>query len=185
MAAEVEYTPSTKDMMSLQATMHRYHEGLDQHDNKLMASAFTEDGTVAVIVNGKLNRSVTRDQIAVNGLMGGGPPGAPGEGAVAGGPPPGGSTAPAAGPVGPPASGPGALQASEGMGDLWHFTEIDSYFKFESPTRATHYAYWMDVHVHEQSHSSTLGVPGHYDDVFVKRHGQWLFLSRKIVVGTK
>lgn len=190
LAAEVEYTPSMKDTMSLQDTMHRYHEGLDQHDNKLMASAFTEDGTLSVIVNGQVNRSVTRDQMAVGGLMGGGAPGAPGAGATPGGPPPGGpppgaSAAPAAGPGGSAPPAPGAAQASGEPGDLWHFTEIDSYFKFESPTRATHYAYWMDVHVHDQTHSSTLGVPGHYDDIFVKRHGRWLFLSRKIVVGTK
>jgi hypothetical protein len=70
-------------------------------------------------------------------------------------------------------------------GNLWHFTDVNSFFTFESPTRATHYAYWMDVHVHEESNSSTLGIPGHYEDVFVKQNGQWLFLSRKIFVGTK
>jgi len=173
MAAESEYTPTNKDMMSIQATMHRYHEGLDKSDNKQMASAFTEDGTLTIIDHGKARDPVTHAQMAAGGLLGGGAPpgGAP-------------SGAPAAPNGGAPASPNGGAPAME-MGDLWHFTEVNSYFKFESPTRATHYAYWMDVHVHEESHSSTLGIPGHYEDVFVKRNGQWLMLSRKIFVGTK
>jgi len=164
MAAGSEYTPTMKDMMSIQATMHRYHEGLDKSDNKVMASAFTEDGTLTIIDHGKAQSPVSRDQMAAGGLFGGGPP------------PGGRSGAPAVPNGAPPAMG---------MGALWHFTEVNSYFNFESPTRATHYAYWMDVHVHEESNSSTLGIPGHYEDVFVKQKGQWLMLSRKIFVGTK
>jgi hypothetical protein len=152
--------------------MHRYHEGLDKHDNKAMASAFTEDGTVAVIDRGKQVSAATHDQIVTGGLMGGqAPP------AAANGSPAGSGNAPAAGDN----AGPPPVDAA----GLWHFTEINSYFEFESPTRATHYAYWMDLHVHEESRSSTLGLPGHYEDIFVKRNGQWLFLSRKIIVDTK
>jgi hypothetical protein len=162
-AAESEYTPTTKDMMSIQGAMDRYHEGLDKHDNKLMASAFTQDGTLALINHGKTMTTVGHDQMAIGGLLGSEPPP----------PPPG---APPGTPSGAPAVEPG---------ELWHFSDINGHFKFESPTRATHYAYWMDVHVHEESNSSTLGIPGHYEDVFVKRNGQWLFLARKVFVGTK
>jgi len=162
MAADSEYIPTTTDMMSIQAAMHRYHEGLDKHDNKLMASAFTEDGMFIIIDHGKEVSKLSHDQMAVgNGN----------------GPPPGGTN-------GAPALPNGGAAPAE-TGELWHFTDVNSYFKFETPTRATHYAYWMDVHVHEESHSSTLGIPGHYEDVFVKRNGQWLFLSRKVFVGTK
>ena len=150
-AGEVEYTPTMKDMMSIQGTLHRYHEGLDQHDNKLWASAFAKDGTMTMIDHAR-RMILTRDQIASNGLMGNAP---------------GGPTLPA------------------GIGELWHFSEINSYFRFESPTRATHYSYWMEVHVHHESNSSTLAVPGHYEDVLVKRKGEWLFFSRTVVVGDK
>jgi len=47
-AADSSYTPSGKDLMSIQQAMHRYHEGLDKQDNRLMASAFGEDGTVTM-----------------------------------------------------------------------------------------------------------------------------------------
>lgn len=161
-----DYIPTTKDTASIQAAMHRYHQGLDKQDNKLMASAFTEDGTLTIVDHGKERSTVSRTQIAAGGLMGGGPP--PG------------------GPDGAPAgSGQALPPIPNGGGELWHFTDVNSYFKFESPTRATHYAYWLDVHVHEESRSSTLGIPGHYEDVFVKRNGEWLLLSRKIFVGTK
>jgi len=173
MASEVEYVPTMKDMMSIQATLHRYHAGLDKRDNKLWASAFAEDGKMTMI-NRDRQMTLTRDQIAKNGLMGDGSTGAGGE-AAAGGSAPGGAP--------PPEAGGGALPP--GMGELWHFSEINGYFKFESPTRATHYSYWMEVHAHEESNSSTLAVPGHYEDVLVKRKGEWLLLSRKVVIGDK
>jgi len=169
--AGTEYTPTMKDMMSIEAAMHRYHEGLDKGEYKVMASAFTQDGTLTIIDHGKAQKPVTHDQIAVGALYGDAPP-------------PGARGAPAV-PNGGSAAAPDRNTPAMDMGALWHFTEVNSYFEFESPTRATHYAYWMDVHVHEESHSSTLGVPGHYEDVFVKRNGAWLILSRKVLVGTK
>lgn len=166
------YTPTMKDMMSIEAAMHRYHEGLDKSEYKVMASAFTPDGTLTIIDHGKAQKPVSHDQIAVGALYGDAPP----PGARGGTPAVPNGTSPAA---------PDRNTPAMDMGALWHFTEVNSYFEFESATRATHYAYWMDVHVHEESHSSTLGVPGHYEDVFVKRNGEWLILSRKILVGTK
>jgi hypothetical protein len=151
--------------MSIQQAMHRYHEGLDKQDNRLMASAFGEDGTVTMVVDGRDIVTVKKEQIALTGIA----------------PPPG---APSGSSPGPAGSATTPLPALE-PGELWHFTDINSSFKFESPSRVTHYAYWLDVHVHQDSHSSTLGIPGHYEDVLVKRNGQWLFLSRTIYVGTK
>jgi hypothetical protein len=178
-AAEPGYTPTTKDMVSVKASIHRYLEGLDKHDNKLMASAFAEDCILTLIDNGQvLVRVQGRDKIAKGGLMGDHPP--PGFK----GPPPG-APLPPPGAAGkgmpPPAAGappPGAM-----MGDIWHFTAND-YFHFESPTRATHYGYWMDLHP-GSDRRSWVGIPGHYEDVLVKRDGQWLILDRKIFVGTK
>lgn len=167
-----EYTPTMKDMRSLEGAMHRYHQGFDKGEYKVMASAFTQDGTLTIIDHGKEQKPVSHDQIAVGALFGDAPP-------------PGARSGTPAVPNGGSPAVPGGSSPAMDMGALWHFTEVDSYFTFESPTRATHYAYWMDVHVHEESHSSTLGVPGHYEDVFVKRNGEWLILSRKVLVGTK
>jgi hypothetical protein len=158
LAGEAEYTPTMKDMMSIEDTLHRYHEGLDKHDNTLWASAFAEDGTMVMVDHARI-MTLTRDQIAKNGLMGNAPDGA-------GGPP-----------------GGGAIPAD--IGEIWHFSETNSHFKFESPTRATHYSYWMEVHVQEGSKTPSLAIPGHYDDVLVKRKGQWLLLTRKVVIGEK
>jgi hypothetical protein len=164
-ADDSEYVPTMRDMMSIQDALGRYHEGLDKHDNKLMAAAFGDDGIIIMVVNGRELGTVKKDQIALTGVM------------LPGGPPPG--AAPG------PAGGSDSTRPPMEPGDLWHFTDINGSFKFESATRVVHYAYWMDVHVHQESFSSTLGVPGHYEDVLVKRNGKWLFLSRKICVGTK
>lgn len=153
------YTPTMQDLMSIQDTLHNYHEGLDKHDNKLMAKAFTEDGTLWLIDDRGMEMKVTgRDKIAIGGLAGDGPP------------PGGAGAAPAAGP----------------MGDIWHFTG-DNHFVFESATRATHYGYWLDMHPGQgQDRKSSIGIPGHYEDILVKdKSGQWLFKERKIIVGKK
>jgi len=158
LAGQMEYAPTMKDMMSIQAALHRYHEGLDKHDNRLWASAFAEDGTMEMVDHDR-RMTLTRDQIAKNGLMGNGSSGDRG------------------------GAGGGAIPAD--VGEIWHFSEINSHFKFESPTRAAHYSYWMEVHVHEGSNAASLAIPGHYEDVLVKRGGQWLLLSRKVVIGDK
>lgn len=193
MAADSAYTPTMKDWMSIQEAMHNYHEGLDKHDNKIMAKAFAEDGVLGLSDDrGMELRVVGRDKIAAGGLMGGGPPkaaegagavpGAPGALAV-GEPSPGFQGGPPAAAQGTPASG-GAGELPAGMGNIWHFTGDDHYV-FESPTRVTHYGYWLDMHPGEDR-KSTIGIPGHYDDVLVKqKNGEWLFQQRQIIVGRK
>lgn len=178
------YTPTMQDLMSIQDTLHNYHEGLDKHDNKLMAKAFTEDGTLWLIDDRGMEMKVTgRDKIAIGGFAGDGPPpgGAPGA-AGAGGPPAGGAP-PAGAQGGPPPGGAGAPTAGP-MGEVWHFTG-DNHFVFESATRATHYGYWLDLRPGDDRKSS-VGIPGHYEDILVKdKSGQWLFKERKIIVGKK
>lgn len=162
-AGEAPYTPTMKDMMSINTAVHNYMLGLEKHDQQAMARAFTEDGTFSIIDHGRVVVKLTgRDQI---GHMNDAPPGPPPNASNPGAPPP----APA-----------GA--APSGGGDIWHFIAND-YFEFQSPTHATHYAYWMDVHPGEKT--STMGVPGHYDDVLVKQNGEWLFKQRTVVVGDK
>jgi hypothetical protein len=74
-AAATSYIPSMKDWMSIQEALHNYHFGLDRHDNKVMASAFTEDGAlVAENENGVETRLQGRGKIAALGFMGVAPP---------------------------------------------------------------------------------------------------------------
>jgi hypothetical protein len=47
-AAETAYSPPMVELMSIQATIHNYMLGLEKRDTHAEASAFTEDGVLAV-----------------------------------------------------------------------------------------------------------------------------------------
>ena len=162
------YTPTMKDMMSIQATMQHYHEGLEKHDNRLMATAFSEEGTLILEAPNLRLEASGRDQIAIKGLTPPSPSGTPAadnQASVTG-------------------AAPGETAASGGSpSDVWHFSTND-FYEFESPTRAKHYGYWLDV-TPGVDRATTVGSSGHYEDILVKRKGEWLFLERKIVVGRK
>jgi hypothetical protein len=164
------YIPTMKDMMSIQTAMQHYHAGLEKHDNRLMASAFSEDGTLILEAPDTRLQVSGRDQIASKGLM---PPS------------PSPSGTPATDGQAPVNSGvQGGTPSSGGPPpDIWHFSTND-FYEFESPTRAKHYGYWLDV-VPGAGREVTVGGPGHYEDILVKRNGEWLFLERKIIVGRK
>jgi hypothetical protein len=163
------YTPTLEDIISIQNALDRYHQGLDSHDGHLLASAFTEDGTLSLEAPDRAApmKFTGRDEIATKGVMG---------------PPPGAAAPSGGGPSPGAAAGPGGLPAGE-PGDIWHYSTNDHY-EFESPTRVKHYAYWLDVHP-GTGMVATIGNPGHYDDILVKRKGEWLLLERKIIVGRK
>lgn len=165
-AADAAYTPTMADLMSVQATIHRYLQGLDKKDNKLVASAFAQDGAIMMISGGRVVDQVQgHDKIAVGGIHSGSPPPS------------------AEGAAGNNAPSPAAAAASEATVDRWHFTAND-YFNFESPTRATHYGYWVELTPNGERRAQA-GSLGHYEDVFIKQGGQWLILERKVFVGTK
>jgi len=145
-AAKPAYTPTMADMMSIQRTIHHYMLGLEKHDTKAEASAFTDDGVLAVF---HYDREVVR------------------------------------------LSGRKAIEGAMSADEIWDFYGND-YFEFQSPTHATHYAYWLDVHPPKGggddpslAQSSTVGIPGHYEDVLVKERGEWLFKRRLVYVGVK
>ena len=165
-ATDSAYTPTMKDMMSIQAALEHYHQGLDKHDNRLMASAFSEEGTVILDAPDHQVKINGRDQIASKGIMPA---------------PPSAAAAPSTGAQAPAVGGPQGAMAPPG--DVWHFSTND-YYEFESPTRVRHYAYWLDV-IPGTGREATVGNPGRYEDILVKSHGEWLFLERKIIVGRK
>ena len=157
-AAASSYTPTMADMLSIQTAIHAYATGLDKLDGGLEASAFTEDGVLSIVDNGK----------EVTHLAG--------RKAIAGG-----RKVPSnATPSGAPSEA-----------ELWHFYGND-YFEFQGPGHATHYGYWLDVTEpvlpagqSSVGKRSAVGLPGHYEDVFVKVDDAWLFKRRTIYVGAK
>ena len=69
------------------------------------------------------------------------------------------------------------------------------YFHFESPTRATHYEYFLSIYPQPEktganlppmeTRHSIVGWPGHYEDILEKRHGEWRILQRKSYINSK
>jgi hypothetical protein len=125
---------------------------------------------------------------------GGPPPGFnPGQpGPNAGGPPPGAN-------AGPPGAGGGRGAVPGGVGGsggVWHLP-LDSYIHFESATRATHYEYFLSIYPQaekqgesggagfQNSRTSVVGWPGHYEDILEKRKGEWRILHRKSMINQR
>ena len=80
---------------------------------------------------------------------------------------------------------------------MWHMP-LDSYIHFDSPTRATHYEYFLSIYPQpekkraegatgpmQDSRVSIVGWPGHYEDILEKRHGEWRILQRKSMINQK
>jgi len=155
--------PTFEDYLSIEDAMNNYHYGLDNDDAKVKASAFADNGRIVSVIGGKeLLVEYPHHPEKNTGAI----PGAP-----AGGSPP---------------SGPPAGAASGPKGELWHLT-YPGHFKFESATRVTHYSYWTSLYSEAKGpRDSQVGSPGHYEDILEKQsNGQWLFVERKIVVGSK
>jgi hypothetical protein len=113
-----------------------------------------------------------------------------------GAPPPGFAPPPgAAGGGGAPPSWE-EIKKMPGFVEVWHLP-LDSYIHFESPTRATHYEYFLSVYPQPEkkvegaqpnassARVSIVGWPGHYDDVLEKRNGEWRILTRKTQINEK
>ena len=100
-----------------------------------------------------------------------------------------------------PLTGPGAsswdeLRKMPGFVDTWDLP-LDSYIHFESPTRATHYEYFVPLYPQPAKkakpgklpywayRTSVVGWPGHYEDTLEKRNGEWRILERKIMMNQK
>lgn len=66
----------------------------------------------------------------------------------------------------------------------WHLA-LSHHFEFEGPTRATHYGYFVSVYPDLKTKITTVGLPGHYEDILEKRKGEWRILQRTTVIGSK
>lgn len=164
------YTPTMADMMDINAMLHRYLVGLDKHDANAIAGAFAEDGTLMLFEGEKLIINLKGRDNVIKFVS------APPNGA--------GATSVSAGASVSKSAVPGnGVNTSAPIKDMFHFIAND-YYNFRTSTEAEHYAYWLDVSPTD-GRTSVTGIPGHYEDIFVKRKGQWYILERKIYVGKK
>ena len=189
--ATAAYVPTTADYLAVTDALQRYRIGVDKHDQKMLQSAFWEDGVNIVVPSPGMEIRMPLDGSPPRppaGAPPGPPPGGP-PGPNAG-PPPGGAPGPNAGP--PPSPG-----GSAGGDEIWHLP-LDSYIHFESATRATHYGYFLSIYPQKEkkleggnmgnmqnSRISLVGWPGHYEDILEKRNGEWRILQRKSMINQK
>jgi len=173
--ASDSFTPTMKDMLSIQGAIERYERGMDTGDRTLQESAFWDD---AVMIGPQGKRSFKQS------MAGAPPPGAPPPGA---GVPPG-AVGPPGGAMGmperPPSCDPKAEKPAKGWA-LWHIV-ANSSFEFVSPTRVKHHAYWFAVcpsaGMANGAGIGAIGPPGSYNDILEKRKGEWRFVERNIAL---
>lgn len=66
----------------------------------------------------------------------------------------------------------------------WHLS-LSHHFDFQSPARALHYGYFLSVYPDLRTKTTTLGLPGHYEDILENRTGEWRILQRTTAIGVK
>jgi hypothetical protein len=87
----------------------------------------------------------------------------------------------------PPRPGGAAAPAGNAIGTNiapWHLA-LSHHFEFQSATRATHYGYFLSIYPDLKTKTTTVGLPGHYDDILEKRGGEWRILQRTTAIGVK
>jgi len=63
---------------------------------------------------------------------------------------------------------------------LMHHVMTNATLELVSDTEAHHYAYWMTI-LGDADGKYTVASMGHYEDVLMKRDGEWLIQSRKLL----
>jgi hypothetical protein len=198
-SAAPRYVPTMADYVGVNDAIQNYRNGVEKHDQKALQSAFWPDGAHIAVPSPGLEIRMPLDGSAP-------PPPPPGMGMPGpnGGPPPGGPppgfAPPPGGRAGPPGAGAPPGPAGGDAGEVWHMP-FDSYFHFETATRATHYEYFLSVYPQPEkkpdaagpgsmpnassARTSIVGWPGHYEDILEKRNGEWRILQRKSVINQK
>lgn len=171
------YQPTIEDWMGVNAAVNNYTLGLELKDEAMFNAAFWPEATITAVP--EPGKSFTMPYAMTMK-----PPPMPPAGAPM--PPmPAGMTPPAGAPMPPmPAGEPPRTNAIGNDIEPWHLALSHS-FTFHSPTRASHYGYFVSVYPDLQTKQTTVGLPGHYEDILEKRAGQWRILSRKSVIGVK
>jgi SnoaL-like domain len=167
-AAAESFTPTMKDMLSIQGAIERYLKGMDTRDVKLEETAFWDDAVI-ISPQGPQGPPVKTSfkQILAPLQM----------------PPQGGASGSAI----QPTCDTKAEKPAKGW-DLWHIV-ANSSFEFLSPTRVKHHAYWFTVCPSAGTANgaglAVIGPPGSYNDILEKRNGEWRFIERNIALNEK
>jgi hypothetical protein len=184
------YKPTVDDWVGVNAAVDNYTLGLERHDMARFDKAFWPEGTVVAQPEPGMSFTMPYKKAAE------GPPPPPAGGMPGGGMPPGGMPPPGSMPPGamPPGGGPppgfkpgGGAPGTNAIGNNnppWHLA-LNHHFEFQSPTRATHYGYFVSVYPDLKTKMTVVGLPGHYDDILEKRNGEWRILQRTTVIGAK
>lgn len=203
--SEPGYNPTMEDWMAVNDVMYRYRLGVEKGDEEAERSAFWPDGRSIAIPSPGMEILIPLDGSPPRPLNGGAlpnfpgspPPGMSGPPPGMSGPPPG-MSGPPPGAGGPPPGMSGPPPAPGGPdGDgyvVWHLP-FESAFRFESPTRATHYQYFLSIYPEpertepglpaRETRRSIVGWPGHYEDILEKRDGEWRILERRSYINAK
>jgi hypothetical protein len=156
-AATPGYNPTIDDWVGVNAAVNNYTLGLELHDSARFDKAFWPEATITAQPEPGMSFSMPYKQAEA------GPPK----------PPPG-------APMPPMPKG----NAIGGDNPPWHLA-LSHHFEFQSPTRATHYGYFISVYPDLKTKMTTTGLPGHYDDILEQRNGEWRILQRTTVIGAK
>jgi hypothetical protein len=156
-AATPGYKPTIDYWVGVNAAVNNYTLGLELHDSARFDKAFWPEATITAQPEPGMSFSMPYKQAEA------GPPK----------PPPG-------APMPPMPKG----NAIGGDNPPWHLA-LSHHFEFQSPTRATHYGYFISVYPDLKTKMTTTGLPGHYDDILEQRNGEWRILQRTTVIGAK
>ena len=158
--ASAAFKPTIDDWVGVNAAVDNYTLGLELHDMAVFDKAFWPEAMIIAKPEPGLSFARPyRDEA--------GPPKAPPPGLH----------------LPPGAAAPG-MNAAGTANPPWHLA-LNHHFEFQSAARATHYGYFVSVYPDLATKKSVVGLPGHYEDVLEKRHGEWRILQRTTVIGVK
>ena len=159
--AASSYKPTIEDWVGVNDAVDNYTLGLELHDMARFDKAFWPEATIVAQPEPGMRFTMPYRQAAE------GPP-----------------KPPAGGGAMPPPGTPGGVNGIGTNVAPWHLS-LSHHFEFQSPTRATHYGYFVSVYPDLETKKTVVGLPGHYDDILEKRKGEWRILERKTVIGAK
>jgi hypothetical protein len=163
--ASSSYKPTVEDWVGVNAAVDNYTLGLELHDSARFDKAFWPEATIVVQPEPGMSFSMPYRQTLA------GPPK----------PPPGAPMPPPGAPPMPP------MPKGNAIGNdipPWHLA-LSRHFEFLSATRATNYGYFISIYPDLKTKMTTVGLPGHYEDILEQRNGEWRILQRTTVIGAK
>ena len=158
-AAAGSYKPTIDDWVGVNAAVGNYTLGMERRDPAVFDKAFWPEAVIITVPGPGISRQEPYKK-ALEPPM------------------------PAADAKPPLGIAPGARNVIGTDVPPWHLA-LNHQFEFQSATRATHYGYYISVYPDLKTKITTVGLPGHYEDVLEKRGGEWRILQRTTAIGAK